>query len=203
MNYAIILLKHLSARLIINGWFPVEDRQMRWTSHQIGFFSISLLFNSLVYHFACRLFSMTGSYTVGCFVLLDRMPARRSWVECAVALSDDVKWQPEIWKVILSFIVCFYLHIFYFFFCLLIRKRQIQIWPEQTVRLGAVLGACRVSESTLKCNPALRNCQWKCYHQINLSWASWDMGLGARINTDKKYTTPGSFDRTLVQNGQI
>lgn len=29
MNYAIILLKHLSDRLIINGWFPVEDRQMR------------------------------------------------------------------------------------------------------------------------------------------------------------------------------
>lgn len=41
MNYAISLLKHLSTWLIINGWLPVEDRQMRWTSHQIGFFSIS------------------------------------------------------------------------------------------------------------------------------------------------------------------
>lgn len=67
MNYAISLLKHLSAWLIINGWLPMDDRQMRWTTYQVGFFSLLQLACLL---FECRLFLIKVLHNVIFFCLI-------------------------------------------------------------------------------------------------------------------------------------
>lgn len=125
----------------------------------------SLLFNLVVYHFACRLFLIMEPYTVCCCRLI---------VECAVASSDIIKWQLEIWKVILSFNIFFYRHGFFFFLSLhLSVNDKYRFGPNRLwgLVLSSGRGGC---QGARKCRPASRNCQWKCSHQINLSWASRD-----------------------------
>lgn len=101
-----------------------------------------LLFNLVDYHFACRSFLIMEAYIACCFCLI-RLPFNQQghcggfWHHKMAA--RDLKSHPVLHRLLLSP---------HFFPCLLISKRQIQIWPKQTVRLGAVLGACRVSEST-------------------------------------------------------
>lgn len=149
MNYAISLLKHLSAGLIINGWLPMEDRRKRWTSHQIGFFSISLIQLGCLPFCMQIVFDYGVLYNLLFFVLLNCSQFSR-WEHCGgfwhhEMAGRDLKSHPVLHRLLLS-------PFFFFFFsqcvCLLISNRQIQIWPKQTVRLGTVLGACRVSGST-------------------------------------------------------
>ncbi len=198
MNYAISLLKHLSARLIINRWLPVEDRQMRWTSHQIGFFSISLIQLGCLPFCMQIVFDYGVLYNLLFFVLLNCIQFNW-WVCCGgfwhhEMAARDLKSHPVLHRLLLSpfFCVCVYLSV----------TDKSRFGPNRL--WGLVLSLGHVGcQGARKCPAALRNCQWKCYHQINLSWASWDMGLGVRINTGKKYITLDSFDWDLVQVGQL
>lgn len=200
MNYAISLLKHLSARLIINGWLPVEDRQMRWTSHQIGFFSISLIqlgclpfCMQIVFDYGA-LYNLLGFFLV-CFVLLNCSQFSRR-VLCGVFWHHkmavrDLKSHPVLHRLLLSPFLCV---------CLLISNRQIQIWPKQTVRLGTVLGACRVSEST-QMPPCLEELSVKMLPPNQSLMDLTRHGFRCENKHGKKYTTQDNSDLVLAQVG--
>lgn len=179
MNYARSLLKHLSARLIINGWLPVEDRQMRWTSHQIGFFSISPLQRG------CLPFCMqiVFDFFFFCLIRLHPVESMRALWWFLTSQNGSQRFGKSSCPSSSVFFI-FFISTFFFFSCLLISNRQIQIWPQQTAGLGTVLGACSVSGSTQM--PRCLEELWKCFHQINPSWTSWDKDLGMRIKVKKK-----------------
>lgn len=175
----------------------MEDRRKRWTSHQIGFFSISLIQLGCLPFCMQIVFDYGVLYNLLFFVLLNCSQFSRR-EHCGgfwhhEMAGRDLKSHPVLHRLLLS--------PFFFFFSLSVcvylsvtdksRFGPNRLW-------GLVLSLGHVGcQGARKCPPALRNCQWKRYHQINLSWASWDMGLGVRINT-RKYKT---LDRALALAG--
>ncbi len=172
----------------------MEDRQMRWTSHQIGFFSISLIQLGCLPFCMQIVFDYGVLYNLLFFVLLNCSQFSRR-VGCGgfwhhEMAARDSKSHPVLHRLLLSpFPPSFFLCV-----CLSVTDKS-RFGPNRL--RGLVLSLGHVGcQGARKCPPALRNCQWKCCHQINLSWASWDMGLSVRINTKKKYI---SLDWALVQ----
>lgn len=160
--------------------------------------SPSLLFNLVVYHFACRLFLIMESYIICCFCLIKLQPvqsARALWW-FLTSWNGRQRFEKSSCPSSSAFI-----SIFFFFFlsvCVYLSVTDKSRFGPNRL-WGLVLSLGHVGcQGARKCPPALRNCQWKRYHQINLSWASWDMGLGVRINTRKKYIT---LDRALALAG--
>lgn len=172
MNYAIILLKHLSDRLIINGWFPVEDRQMRWTSRQTGFFSISLIqlgclpfCMQIVFHYdapKCLLFFCKSLFLI-VSIQFSKCAVFGFWqLEMA---AKDLKSHPVLHRLLLSHFSPLFTYQ---------ENDKSRFGPNRLCGFMLTLGHVGCQRAR-KCSAALRNCQWKCYQQINLSWASWDM----------------------------
>lgn len=154
----------------------------RWDEQVIRLASSpSLLFNLVVYHFACRLFLIMESYIACCFCLIRLHPVpsvRALWWWFLTSWNGSQRFEKSSCPSSSAFISTF-------FSVYLSVTDKSRFGPNRLWGFGTVLGARRVSGSTQMPPLALRNCQWKCYHQINLSWASWDMGLGVRINTGK------------------
>lgn len=158
MNYAISLLKHLSARLIINGWLPVEDRQMRWTSHQIGFFSISLI------QLGCLPFCMQIVFDYGVLYsllwFLSYQTTSSPVSENAAVVSDIMKWQwfeksscPSSSAFITTLFFSVYLSV----------TDKSRFGPNRL--WGLALSSGHVGcQGAHKCPVALRSCQWKRYY---------------------------------------
>lgn len=103
----------------------------------------------------------------------------------------DLKSRPVLHRLLLSPFLCV---------CLLISNRQIQIWPKQTVRLGTVLGACRVSEST-QMPPCLEELSVKMLPPNQSLMDLTRHGFRCENKHGKKYTTQDNSDLVLAQVG--
>ena len=159
MNYAISLLKHLSAWLIINGWLPVEDRQMRWTSHQIGFFSIPLIPLGCLPFCMQIVFDYGALYSPLLFLCVSHLDCTRSsrweFLKITKMAAGDVKSHPVLHRLFLSPHPPPPLLFTY----------QYPTNPDLALTdCGArfcprgVLGC----QGARKCPDAFRDCQWKC-----------------------------------------
>lgn len=131
------------------------------------------------------LYNLLGFF---CFFLVS---LNCSWFIWQIQVPDITKWQPQIWKVILSFIVCFYLHFLHLVcVCVYLSVTDKSTFGPPNRLCGSVESLGHVGcQGARKCPPpppfAWRNCQWKCYHQINLSWATADTSMGGRMNARK------------------
>lgn len=146
----------------------------RWDEQVIRLASSpSLLFNLVVYHFACRLFFIMMHQNV-CFFFCKSLFLIVSiqFSKCAVfgfwqleMAAKDLKSHPVLHRLLLS-------HFFPLFTYQ--ENDKSRFGPNRLCGFILTLGHVGCQRAR-KCSAALRNCQWKCYQQINLSWASWDM----------------------------
>lgn len=138
--------------------------------------SSSLLFGLVIYHFACRLLLIIKCDIACClFVFILECILLNLWVCCGdfwlEMAATNFRSHLVLHHLLLSSSSSSFFPPVY-----LSGNDKSRFGPNSLC--GSVLSSGRVwCQGAHKCNPALRNCQWKCYHQINLRASNQAMGL--------------------------